>query len=60
MILCFSISQEEMEKTISQEEMEKTISQEEMEKTISQEEMEKSRIQIPHQDQGGTLISSWR
>jgi predicted nucleic acid-binding protein len=60
MILCFSISQEEMEKTISQEEMEKTISQEEMEKTISQEEMEKSRIQIPRQDQGGTLISSWR
>jgi len=51
MILCFSISQEEMEKTISQEEMEKTI---------SQEEMEKSRIQIPRQDQGGTLISSWR
>ena len=42
MILCFSISQEEMEKT------------------ISQEEMEKSRIQIPRQDQGGTLISCWR
>ena len=37
-----------------------SISQEEMEKTISQEEMEKTRIQIPRQDQGGTLISSSR